>query len=52
MGAVERCHRVAVLGVLERWEEVEVERNCQENGTKLQVLRFVSDAPSAIFIHR
>jgi hypothetical protein len=52
MGAVERCHRVAVLGILGKWEEVEVERNCRDNGTKLQVLRFVGDAPSAIFIHR
>ena len=52
MGAVERCHRVAVLGVLGKWEEVEVERNCEDNGTELQVLRFVSDVPSTIFTHR
>jgi len=52
MGAVERCNRMAVLGLFGRWEEIEVERNCQDNGTELQVLRFVSDAPSAIFVHR
>jgi hypothetical protein len=52
MGAVERCHGVAALGVLGKREEVEVERNCQDHGTKLQVLCFVSDTPSALFIHR
>jgi hypothetical protein len=40
MGAFERCNRMAVLGLLGRREEIEVERNCQDNGTELQVLRF------------